>query len=73
MSLRGTTPFLSHSVLAFRFESEGPHTALTLSLETDLTGYPWSFRRAVAAAQPGGLGAMAEQIRTLVETQPENL
>lgn len=72
-SLRGTTPLLTHSVLALRFESEGPHTTLTLSLETDLTGYPWSFRRAVGAAQPGGLHAMAERIRTLVETQPENL
>jgi len=72
-SLRGTTPLLTHSVLAFRFESEGLHTALTLSLETDLTGYPWIFRRAVAASQPGGLRVMAERIRTLVETQPENL
>lgn len=70
-SLRGTTPLLTHSVMAFRFESAGSNTAVTISLETDLTGYPRSFRRTVSGVQPRGLAAMAERIKTLLESQPQ--
>lgn len=68
MSWRGKTPLLTHSVVAFRFEPAGFATAVTASLETVMTGYPWSFRLALRAGQPRGLVAMAERIKALLET-----
>lgn len=70
---RGKTPLLTHSVMAFRFEPNGIETTVTISLETDMARYPWSFRTALRAAQPQGLVATAERIKALLETRAENL
>ncbi len=73
MSRRGTTPLLTRSVMTFRFESVGSDTSVMVVLETDMTGYPWLFRRRVSGAQPGGLASMAERIKTLLESRAGNL